>query len=296
MRVAAIDIGTNSTRVYVAESGANGLIELERITTVTGLGRGATETGVLTQDAIDRTCAALGTYAELLERLAVTSIRAVATAAARRAPNREVFLDAAERALGVRPEVVSGPEEARLAFAGAARIAVDPGRVLVVDIGGGSTEFVTGSGAASVPIGSVVLSESELPDHPTSLGQLFAAAEHARAVLAGLPVPDQPVEAIGVAGTWTSISGIIQRLPHYDRSRVHGSRLSQLDVDRLVVALGALDLEATAAIPSLDPARAPVILGGAIVARECMQRLEIPSILISEWDLLDGVAAGLIGM
>lgn len=291
MRLAAVDIGTNSTRLLVVEHSGDSSRELERRTTVTGLGRGVDRAGQLADDAMTRTVETLNRYARRAGELRVERVVAVATSATRDASNREEFLRAAETALGVRPKVISGEEEARLAFAGAAAGFSNPASLLVVDIGGGSTEFVTDDAAHSADVGSVRLTERTLPDRPASFEQLQHAARHAAGLLARLPVPAGVSEVIGVAGTWTSLSAIAQELPGYDRAAVHHSRLARLDVDRLVVSLAARTLDETAAIPSLDPARAPVILGGAIVARECMRRIGTDHVLISEHDLLDGLAA-----
>ncbi len=289
MRVAAVDIGTNSTRLLIVEHSGDGSRELDRRTTVTGLGRGVDRSGQLADDAMTRTVETLNHYARRAGELRAERVVAVATSATRDASNREEFLRAAETALGVWPKVISGEEEARLAFAGAAA-GFGTVSLLVVDIGGGSTEFVTADAAHSADVGSVRLTERTLPDRPASFEQLQRAARHAADLLAQLPAPPAVSEVIGVAGTWTSLSAIAQELPGYDRAAVHHSRLSRLDVDRLVVSLAARTLDETAAIPSLDPARAPVILGGAIVARECMRRIGIDQVLISEHDLLDGLA------
>jgi len=296
MRVAAVDIGTNSTRLLVADVGGGaGTIEIDRITMVTGLGRGVDADGVLRADAIGATLDVLRRYADRAAELGASTIQAVATSATRDAANREEFLIAVEDALGFRPDVISGAAEAALSFAGACDVATDPATALVIDIGGGSTELVDAGGSHSVDVGSVRLTERCLPHRPASFERLVDAARHAADLLDDVPVRDRVGDLIGVAGTWTALSAIALDLASYDRNRVHLSILTRLDVDRLVVALAALTISETAAIPSLDPARAPVILGGAIVARECMRHLSAEQVTVSEHDLLDGLAQTIAG-
>jgi len=288
--VAAVDIGTNSTKLLIVdESGA----EIIRTVRVTGLGRGVDGAGRLAADAIDRTVAVLADYGSALRRHSVDSVRAVATSASRDAANRDEFFDAAEQALGVRPEVIAGTEEAMLSFAGAASVAADPTHAVVVDIGGGSTEFVSDHAAVSVDIGSIRLTERCLPDHPATTSQLAQGRTEAARIIATRDLPHRG-SAIGVAGTWTSLSAMHHELTAYDSRAVHRSQLTLDDVRLLVARLARLSLEEKLAIPSLDPGRAPVILGGTIVAEAALQALALDQITISERDLLDGVCSGLL--
>ena len=263
--------------------------DLIRVTRVTGLGRGVDASRRLDADAVERTLAVFEGFARHCADLGVDRLRAVATSATRDAENRDEFLDRAEAVLGVRPEVISGQEEAQLAFAGAT--AGRDGESLVVDIGGGSTEFVTDAGsvqATSIDIGSVRLTDRLLPDRPADFASLQAAAAHVEELFASIR-PAGAATVVGVAGTWTSLAAIEKG----QEGSVHAALLGRLTADRLVGRLASLTVEQTAALPGLDPARAPVILGGAVIAREAMRALGTGEVVISERDLLDGIVAGL---
>lgn len=299
MRVGAVDIGTNSMRMLIADVSEHGVEWLDRRTTVTGLGRGVDATGALGSEAVARTIDVLAGYGAALDRAGVGVRRAVATSATRDAANREEFLDKAEPAIGYRPDVISGEEEAALAFAGATReVAGDPPYV-VIDIGGGSTEFVFGvddpSYRVSIDIGSVRLTDRLLPDRPAQPDQLAAAEDHVAELLETVFLPSSPGVVVGVAGTFTSLSAISQDLPAYDPGRVHGSVLTVTRLSELTLYLSLLSVEDTAEIPSLDPARAPVILAGAVIAEKAVRRSGAFEIVVSEHDLLDGVALQLAG-
>jgi exopolyphosphatase/guanosine-5'-triphosphate,3'-diphosphate pyrophosphatase len=265
--------------------------------TVTGLGKGVDSTGALNQAAIDRTLPALAEFGATMTRLEVDRRAAVATSATRVAANREAFLDQAETALGVRPRVIGGEEEARLAFSGAtAGLGVSlPGPYLVVDIGGGSTEFVTENGARSIEIGSVRLSERVMPERPCPPDQLAAGESLVAELFASVEEAPSNATVIGVAGSWTSLAAIDLGLAEYDRHRVHHSWLTGADLEVLVTRLAALSTEETAKMPALDPARAPVILAGAVIAMAAISRLAVPSVVVSVRDLLDGLAARVLG-
>jgi exopolyphosphatase/guanosine-5'-triphosphate,3'-diphosphate pyrophosphatase len=299
MRVGAIDIGTNSMRLLVAEVEGTDVQWLDRRTTVTGLGVGVDADGLLDEAAIDRTIEVLAGYGRALAEAGVDACRGIATSATRDAANREDFLDRAEQALGFRPDVVTGEEEAALAFAGATRAVESPPPYAVIDIGGGSTEFVFGTDLpiyrTSVDIGSVRLSDRILKDRPALPDQLAFAQDAAAEALSPVELPGIPQHVIGVAGTFTALSAISQDLPAYDPGRVHGSALTVTRLSELVLYLSLLTLEETAAIPSLDPARAPVILAGAIVATEAVRRCGVGAVTVSEHDSLDGIALALAG-
>ncbi len=290
---AAVDIGTNSVRLLVVSSEG----EVGRWQTVTGLGRGLGEQGLLTDNSMARTLAALSHYGELMLEHQVTEKRAVATSAVREALNRQEFLDRAESALGVRPETISGEEEAQLSYAGAVTDLSDHGSYMVVDIGGGSTEFVWRDregivAGVSLPLGSVRLTESVLADRPPLPEQMKRAFAATVDILSAASLPFRP-KVVGVAGTWTSLAAIGLRLDRYDRNRVHHATMPAAQLAILVSELAGLTVDETAAIPSLEPARAPMILAGAIIAHEALRRLACPEVLISESDLLDGVIASL---
>ncbi len=295
MRVAAIDIGTNSMRLLVVDADTG---EMDRRQQVTGLGRGVDATGRLDEEAMERTVTVLEGYGTIMAELGVDRARAVATSACRDAANRQEFFDRAEAALGVRPQLISGVEEAALSYRGATSDAPGPGPFLVVDIGGGSTEFVweasEGVVGESVQVGSVRLTERLLPTRPATFDDLVTAGRHTEGLFAQVRLPEGDHRMIGVAGTWTSLAAISLDLAAYDPERVHHSVLTRTDVERLVERLAALTVEETAAIPALDPARAPVILAGGVIAREAMRRAGTSDVLVSEHDLLDGVAAALL--
>jgi exopolyphosphatase/guanosine-5'-triphosphate,3'-diphosphate pyrophosphatase len=298
MRVGVVDIGTNAMRLLIAEVEDGDVRWLDRRTTVTGLGAGVDASGHLDEDAMSRTVQVLASYGAALSEAGVSRARAIATSAARDAANREEFLDRAEHGLGMRPDVISGEEEAALAFAGATRAVDVSPPFVVVDIGGGSTEFVFGSDApayrTSVDIGSVRLTDRVLADRPASIDQVAQAQDLTAELLADVHLPAVPNRAIGVAGTFTALSAISQDLPAYDPGRVHGSTLTVTRLAELVLYLSLLSLEETAAIPSLDPARAPVILSGAVVAEEALRRCGVGEVSVSEHDSLDGVALALV--
>ena len=283
-----MDIGTNSARLLVVSPEG----EVGRWQTVTGLGRGLSETG-LAEQSMARTLAALDRYGELIAEWKVTAGRAVATSAVRDAANREVFLDRAEMALGFRPETIGGADEARLSFSGAVGELSDPENCMVVDIGGGSTEFVwrnrqgTVEGV-SLQLGSVRMTESVLGDRPPPRSQLQAAFAQASEALGEVSLPLRS-RVVGVAGTWTSLAAIGLGLDAYDRQLVHHSAMTAAQLAILLAELAKLTIPQTAAIPSLDPARAPVLLAGAVIAHESLRRLACTEALISESDLLDGV-------
>jgi exopolyphosphatase/guanosine-5'-triphosphate,3'-diphosphate pyrophosphatase len=292
---AAVDIGTNSMRLLVVDDEGS---EVERWARVTGLGKGVDASGRLSDDAIDRTIEVLADYGRIVRGYGVTGARAVATSASRDAANRAEFFDRAQEALGFRPEVIEGVDEAALSYRGATAGISAPGPYLVVDIGGGSTEFVLEDGGdivgTSLDMGSVRLTDRfELERRPVEFDRLEAASRAVEATIESVRLPRRIETCIGVAGTWTSLSAIAQQLAEYDRTLVHESHIERNDLDRLVLKLAAMTVEETEQIPALDPKRAPVIVGGAIVAREVMRLLGVDTVVVSEHDLLDGVVAGL---
>ncbi len=303
MRVAAVDIGSNTTRLLVAESVPAGLFPrrvewIDRRSIVTRLGQGVDATRRLAPEAMDRTMATLEAFGAALRSWRCEAARAVATAALRDAENREEFLERAALALGLRPEVVSGDDEAALAFTGTTGgVDADP-PYLVVDLGGGSTEFVLGTDApeqsVSVDIGSVRLTERVLGTRPVSPRDLSAARSHVADLLdREVDLARKPATVVGVGGTFTSLAAIHLGLEVHDAEVVHGAELTRDAIHELTDDLALLSVEATAAIPSLDPARAPVILGGAVVAEMALAHVGPEVVLISERDILDGIALGL---
>lgn len=293
MKVGAVDIGTNTVRLLIADVAGGEARYLGRSVVVTGLGAGLEATGALGEESIRRSLDVLADYRLSCEEAGVERITAVATSATRDASNAEIFLEAAA-ALGVMPRVISGDEEGGLSFRGVASC-LNPARpVLVIDPGGGSTEFVLGESepvyATSVDIGSLRLAERALPDRPARADQVAAAAAEAARELGAVELPAPPASVVGVGGTFTALGGIALEMEVYDRTRVHGSVLTQARLDELVERLAGLTLPETEVIPSLDPARAPAILGGAVVAAEALRHSRVGSLTVSESGLLVGLA------
>jgi exopolyphosphatase / guanosine-5'-triphosphate,3'-diphosphate pyrophosphatase len=296
VRVGVVDIGTNTVRLLVADVDGLSVTDIHRESVVVGLGTGVDRAGRFDPAAIARTLASIDRFGDLLESAGPVRRRAVATSASRDAADApEVLARIADR-LGVAPEVITGSEEAALSFVGATTGLPGPSPSLVIDPGGGSTEFVVGadsvSGAASIDIGSVRLTERHLPDRPATRAQLEAARVHVSGLFAAVPRMDA-ARVIGVGGTFTTLGAIDLGLAVHDRGRVHGTRVPLRRLDAIVERLAALTVEATAAIPSLDPGRAPVLLAGAVVAAEAIRQTGHAAVSVSEADLLDGLAVEL---
>lgn len=289
MTIGVVDIGTNSMRLLI--TGRSG--ETGRWVEVTGLGRGVDGNGRLGEPEIARTIECLTRFGELMDRHGATKRAAMATSATRDASNREEFLDRAEQALGARPEVISGEREGALAYAGATAELTRGVAWVVSDIGGGSTEFVTGSGSVSVDIGSVRLSDRILGRRPAPDADMEKAFDHVRNLFAAVEVSG---ELVGVAGTWTSIAALDLGLEVYDTDRVHHHRMTRESVQTLTRHLAGLSVDETAAIPSLDPGRAPVILAGAVVAVAVLETAGVDEVIVSEHDTLDGLAKELLAV
>lgn len=298
MNVAAIDIGTNSVRLLIADETGR---ELERPMRITRLGQGVDVSGSLAPEAIARTTAVLAEYRTSMERYGVQRVRATATSAARDARNSQEFFDAAERALGARPELLSGEEEARLSFRGATHgLPPDAAPFLIIDLGGGSTELVLGKSEPealiSLQMGCVRMTERHLksdPPLPAELDASFADVRRELERARGVIDPRRARTVVGLAGTVTALSALQLGLTRYDASRTHHSRLTRAEVEasfsRLSTA-SAADRRRMLA----EPARAEVIVGGAAVLLTLMQEFSIDDLLVSEHDILDGLAASLL--
>lgn len=289
MRVGVVDIGTNSMRLLITD----GIQEVGRWVEVTGLGKGVDASGRLDGDAVDRTIEVLGRFGEIMDREGVERRAAMATSASRDAVNREEFLERAETALGVRPEVISGDKEGLLAFDGATTDFLLEEPVWVSDIGGGSTEIVMYDDGYSIQMGSVRLTDRMSSTYPLPERDYEKAMSLAWSAFQGLDFGEVATH-IGAAGTWTSLAAIAQDLPAYDPVEVHGYWLDTLDLDGVVDLLCHMTLEEIEAIPSLDPKRAPVIRAGAMVAHAVVGALGVDTTLISVKDTLDGVAMHLL--
>ncbi|MBV9013375.1 MAG: Ppx/GppA family phosphatase [Pseudonocardiales bacterium] len=310
VRVAAIDCGTNSIRLLIADLRADTLVDVHRETRIVRLGQDVDATGRLAPDAVERTRVALADYTALAARAGVQRARMVATSATRDAANRDDFFTMVRQTLGSDAEVITGDEEARLSFTGAVSD-LDPadGPFVVVDVGGGSTEVVLGdwdgtradvTAARSVNIGCVRITERHLRSDPATPEEVSAAEQFATQTLqeAFAEVPVGKARTwIGVAGTVTTLSAIAQQLPAYDPGRVHLSRLSLARLRDTTGYLLASTHQQRAGNPAIHPGRVDVIAGGALIVRvladELAARADITELVVSEHDILDGIALGL---
>jgi exopolyphosphatase/guanosine-5'-triphosphate,3'-diphosphate pyrophosphatase len=298
-KVAAIDCGTNSIRLLVASVAGGQLVELDRRMRIVRLGEGVDRTGSLAPQALERTRAALSEYVSVIDSFGVDRIRMVATSATRDASNANDFRDMVTATLGVAPEVVSGDEEAELSFEGAVRGLPTSyaAPYLVVDIGGGSTEFVVGdravTAARSVDIGCVRMTERHLVSDPPTPAQIAAAT---RDIEAGIDealavVPGRSAATlIGLAGSVTTVAAIALELPAYDPQRIHHARISYQRVGAVSDELLAMDKASRLAIPVMHPGRADVIGAGALILKLLMRKVGTESVVASEHDILDGIA------
>ncbi len=300
-RVGAVDIGTNSVRLLVADVDGAGidapLRPLDRRMRITRLGQGVDRTRALAPDAIVRTVDVLREYRAALDEFGVTQVRASATSAARDATNRDDFFTAARDALGVTPELLSGDEEARLSFLGATAELDAPGPYLVVDIGGGSTEFVLGTdaptGLVSLDIGCVRVTEQFLDSDPPAPEELSNAVTTVRDMVADVPrVVTGAADArtlIGLAGTVTTVAAIEQGLAEYDPERLHHFVLTRDAAEDVFRTLATESAAERAHNPGLEAGRVDVIVGGAIVLVSVLRVLGFDEMLVSEADILDGL-------
>ena len=299
--VAAIDSGTNSTRLLVVDAEGR---TLERRMTITRLGQDVDRTGRLAPEAIERVLATLRDYRELMDRHGVGRARMAATSAARDAANRDELFDAAEAVLGVRPELLTGEEEGRLSFAGATSdLAAGEGPFLVVDIGGGSTEFVIGRdepvGVRSIDVGCVRLTERFLRSDPPEPGELSDALSvvrtHLDDVAREVPATMDAARMVGLAGSVTTVAAVELGLPGYDRDRIHHFRLTRAAAEDVFRTLATEAREDRRANPGLEEERVDVIVGGALILVAVMRFFDFDDCLVSEADILDGLAASLLG-
>ncbi|WP_461174291.1 Ppx/GppA family phosphatase [Arthrobacter sp. Z1-9] len=309
-RVAAIDCGTNSIRLLIADiersNGTTSLKDVVREMRVVRLGQGVDATGELAPEALERTFAAAADYARLIQDHGAGKVRFVATSASRDARNRDVFVDGIRDLLGVEPEVISGDEEAELSFNGASSVLpiLDGQEVLVVDLGGGSTEFVLGTAAGvtaakSVDIGCVRLTERHLRNDPPTAEQIAAAEADVDAAIAraGQDVPlERATAVVGVAGSITTITAHALRLPEYSPNAIHGTELPIDTVRAASTDLLEMTRSDRAALPYMHPGRVDVIGAGGLVWRRILERLaeltggRIATATASEHDILDGIA------
>ncbi|KZM76156.1 Ppx/GppA family phosphatase [Nocardia terpenica] len=312
-RVAAVDCGTNSIRLLISDVGADRrLSEVRREMRIVRLGKGVDATGELNPEAIERTRAALHDYVDMMLEAGVTRVRMAATSATRDARNREDFfaMTAAELGRvvpGAQAEVITGDEEARLSFAGAVgELSSAEGPFVVVDLGGGSTEVVLGDdsgvqAAYSADIGCVRITERYLHGNPPTAEEVAAArffAEQRMAQAFGVVPVERARTWVGVAGTMTTIAAVALDLPEYDSEKVHLTRLSLDRVRAVCHRLIEMDHDERAALGPMHPGRVDVIGGGAVItevlADELARRAGIGGLIVSEHDILDGIALSLI--
>ena len=307
MRVAVVDIGTNSTRLLIADGDpADGSVhELVRRSEVTRLGAGVDADGRLSEEASERTYRRLDEYAALIAQNGCEANLAVLTSAVRDAANGAEFAERVREHYHLDARVLSGDAEAQLTFLGAmsGRAAATVPTV-VIDIGGGSTEFIVGVGRSagfhtSLPVGVVRMSERHIHTDPPDPSELQELASDVREILAaGLPADERaPVKCgVAVAGTATSAASIDQELDPYDPERVHGYELLLATVDALLARLALLDEDARRAVVGLNPDRAPTIVAGMIVLGDAMRAFELDRVEVSEHDILHGGALRLAGL
>ena len=298
--VAAIDCGTNTIKLLIGDLPDVAVRE----TRIIRLGQGVDATGRLADEALERAFAALDEYAALVREHGVTRLRFCATSATRDSDNSEVFVEAVRSRLGVTPEVLTGAEEAALAFDGAVRHLRDEPAlpVLVVDIGGGSTELIRGasvtappSAAHSMDIGSVRMHERHLRSDPPTMAELTACVNDIDRHLDACPVsPGRAATVVGVAGTVTSVAAGVLDLAAYDRDAVDQAVLTVDEVHAMVDRLVGMTIAERLTLPWLDPGRVDVIGAGALILSRVLRRTTVESMVVSEADILDGIAWSLV--
>jgi exopolyphosphatase / guanosine-5'-triphosphate,3'-diphosphate pyrophosphatase len=308
VRVASIDIGTNSVLLLVAEQTADGaIVTLAERATITRLGEGVDRSGDLAAAAVSRTLACLRAYAGEARSLGVDELLVVGTSAMRDARGGAAFANQAEAVLGVRPRVISGEEEARLTFRGALAGLSLEGPLAVVDVGGGSTEVVVGRrsaggafellAATSLDVGGVRLTERHVRSDPPSAGELAAVKADVDRALASLPALPSGTQLVGVAGTVTTLAAVARSVEQLDGALVHGVTLGAAEVEQVAEWLWSISLGERQRLPGLDPGRADVIVAGALVVSGVIRWAGARDIVVSDrgvrWGLvLERVGAG----
>ena len=305
-RVAAVDCGTNSIRLLIADVNGDELVDVHRELRIVRLGQGVDGSGRLAPEAIARTETALQDYADLVRHHHAAAVRMVATSATRDAANRNEFAAMVTNVLGVPPEVISGEEEAALSFMGAVHSLPDvKGRVVVADIGGGSTELIAGPADESAPlqvhsmdVGCVRMTERHLRADPPGADQIAATVRDVRHALdrAALDVSlDEPAALIGVAGSVTTVAAMAMGLDGYDPGRIHGAAIPADAVAAVTTMLLAMTHDERATLPVMHTGRIDVIGGGALILRTVMETTGASEVVASEHDLLDGIVLRLAG-
>ena len=300
-RVAAFDCGTNTIKLLVADLSVSSgeEVELVRDMRMVRLGQDVDRTGRLADGALERVFAAIDEFKAVVDTYDVEAMRFCATSAARDATNADVFTLGVLDRLGIPPEVVSGDEEARLSYIGATRSLPDRQEpTLVVDIGGGSTEFIIGDKHRSLNIGSVRLTERFLASDPPTAHEIEAAADVVDRQLDSLAsyglFLDLAHTFVGVAGTITTMAAMALDLPAYDRAAINHARVERDDVHEIAAQLLEMSVAERKTLPFMHPGRADVIGAGALILDRIMLRTRVDSILVSESDILDGIAWSLV--
>lgn len=302
-RLAAMDVGTNTTRLLVVEAAGGEVSELDRRLIFTRLGQGVDASGRLAPEAIGRTVSAITTFSEICQGFAVERTRVAGTSAVREAANRAELIAAVRAASGVELEVIPGEEEASLSFTGATQD-LGAGRYLVCDIGGGSTEFASGhtgpdgpdlDGGISLPVGVVRVTERYHPGDPPTVAECTAMEAGIDEVLAAAPMElGEGAALVGVAGTVTSLAAIQLGLDHYDPAAVHGSYLDVATIQSLYRQLAAMTNAEREQLAPLPPGRADVIVAGCAILTRVLARWSFPGVQVSEKDILDGLVLGIL--
>jgi exopolyphosphatase/guanosine-5'-triphosphate,3'-diphosphate pyrophosphatase len=296
-RVAVIDVGTNSTRLLVADVAGGRVSPLDRRSTVTRLGRGVDLSGHLSTEAIEDVCAAIGEHVGVVEELGAETIDAIATSAVRDADNGSAFIAELRERFALSARVLDGEEEARLTYLGATSEALPSEPTLVVDIGGGSTELIVGGGGEisfhdSLQVGVVRHTERHVASDPPTAGELEALATDVRGLIEDSLGPGGvgARHGIAVAGTPTSLAAVEMELEPYDPARVHGHVLALPSIQRMLSRLASAPLAERVEIPGLHPDRAPTIVAGVVILVETMRAFGLEEIKVSEQDILYGTA------
>ena len=295
-RVAVIDAGTNSSRLLVADVAGGRVSPVERRSTVTRLGRGVDLSGRLSAEAIEDACAAIGEYVALLRELGAETVDAIATSAVRDAENGGAFVAELRERFALSARVLDGEEEARLTYLGATSEQVPTEPTLVIDIGGGSTELIVGTGTeisfhTSMQAGVVRHSERHIGSDPPTALELESLAADVRGLIATAVPPGIRASAgIAVAGTPTSLAAIEMELEPYDPARVHGHILALPGIQRMLSRLASAPLAERVEIPGMHPDRAPTIVAGVVILVEAMRAFGLEEIEVSEHDILYGTA------
>ncbi len=295
-RVAVIDIGTNSTRLLVADVAGGRVSPLDRRSTVTRLGRGVDLSGHLSAEAIEDVCGAIGDYVGILEDLGAETVDAIATSAVRDADNGSAFIAELRERFALSARVLDGEEEARATYLGATSESLPTDPTVVVDIGGGSTELVVGTGSEisfhdSLQAGVVRHTERCFSGDPPTAEEMEALATDVRSLIAmSVGAGVEASQGIAVAGTPTSLAAVEMELEPYDPTRVHGHVLALPSIQRMLSRLASVPLAERVEIPGLHPDRAPTIVAGVVILVETMRAFGLEQIAVSEHDILYGTA------